>query len=354
MTLQAMESMRLASQERSELCQRIRQNPNCANRESLLRNSIGINVAMCTSRTQSLGCAQFFSEFPEYAANRMQCEPYEVCKLGNDATTAEGCRRFGVQLKDGFIDALSPSPSTLAWSALFFLSPSTYFATRGNTVAKEAVESFKNDTKQIENMACLDPETQAQLQCYLLAKYGSVVTGAAGAARFAAGSFMARMATLERSLLTSSRASGRSIMSRMIPKNPAAQIGPAFRNSGKFRFFRAGKGEVELGPDTLKAGRSYTVVIRNRKIVIGENYRGSDTGTTSRSHVPLDKDAGGDGNTYFGGAIRINQDGSIDVSGYHRLRTSQRAADDITAAIRDALPEARIRSTANRLSTLDN
>jgi site-specific DNA-adenine methylase len=55
---------------------------------------------------------------------------------------------------------------------------------------------------------------------------------------------------------------------------------------------------------------------------------------------------------YEGGAIRINRDGSFDVSGFRRTQASQTSADQMANAIRAAIPNAVIRTTPDRLSTL--
>ncbi len=158
-----------------------------------------------------LKCDQFIQQFPQYANHRMRCEPYEICKLALESTLAEGCKRYGIEVKDGFLAFLnSEAECASQWRCLLGRSltmayavamPSRYMASKSEQIAKATIQSFKDDRDRFQKMSCLDPETQAQFQCYLGVKYGGMVLGAAGAARAAGSQLVARMASLEKNMI---------------------------------------------------------------------------------------------------------------------------------------------------------
>jgi hypothetical protein len=119
-------------------------------------------------------------------------------------------------------------------------------------------------------------------------------------------------------------------------------------------FYRKGK-KVRMNASTLTPGKSYVVVIEDNKLVIGEDYVGN-TGTTRASHMALRKDHTGLYDRDYlgrGGAIRVNTDGSVDVSGYHIMQKDLNAAKRIAAKLKGALGNVDIRITGDRLKTLD-
>jgi hypothetical protein len=159
---------------------------------------------------------------------------------------------------------------------------------------------------------------------------------------------LGRMGSLDRLMRLSPSAL---LQSRRIAAAQAVRL----NQSGNFRFFRQNRTEA---PMTLRPGESYVAVIYRGKIVIGERYRNpnSTTGSpTQGTHVMLLQDVTGrpyNNTAYEGGAIRINRDGSFDVSGFRRTQASQTSADQMANAIRAAIPNAVIRTTPDRLSTL--
>ena len=128
-------------------------------------------------------------------------------------------------------------------------------------------------------------------------------------------------------------------------------------SSGRFRFFQSGRREARFSDQTLQPGVSYTVVFDGEgKMVLGSNFRNPEGGF-SGTHVALLRATGRDfphgrPMRYEGGTIRVNQDGSIDISGYRLQRSSERSQQMIEEALREALPGATIRSTPGKLSEL--
>jgi hypothetical protein len=210
----ALESSRMltqAAQQRANICAKIKADPNCVGREGLLRAATGMNVTTCRAEVQRLRCADFFQKFPNYKNNAMSCAPTEICKLGLDATLFQGCKRYGIEVKDGFLAFLnSEAECSTQWKCLLGRSltmayaavlPGQFIASRSGEMSKAMIDGFKSDRDRLEKMACLDAETQAQFQCYLGVKYGGMILGTAGAARAAGAGLMARMAAVERNLV---------------------------------------------------------------------------------------------------------------------------------------------------------
>lgn len=213
MTLQALHSMEQAQRERAGICARLRANPNCSGAQNLLKQATGLTTASCETNLRAQKCAPFMARFPQYQSHAMSCEPQEVCKLGLEATMAEGCRRYGIEVKDGFLSMISAGAECLTqWQclartsfskAMAVLMPAQFAARKGQEMGAAAVQSFRDDRAKLEKATCLDPETQAQLYCYLGVKYGGMALGVSGAARAAGAGLMARMASLEKDLVVS-------------------------------------------------------------------------------------------------------------------------------------------------------
>lgn len=130
----------------------------------------------------------------------------------------------------------------------------------------------------------------------------------------------------------------------------ARRYSPYRRN--KVRFFRNNR-EMPFSPSLLTPGKSYTALIHNGKLVIGEDVL--EGGATRGSHVKMMRDMGANDELDYkdrGGAIRVNMDGSIDVAGYHIKYSSQAAADELEAQIRLNFPNAKIRKTRGKLEDL--
>lgn len=128
----------------------------------------------------------------------------------------------------------------------------------------------------------------------------------------------------------------------------------SFRNSSRIDFYD-GSGKVTAMD--INPGDSFTVIIRDGRLILGKNIPG-ETGIPggNGSHVTLMR-LMGEENPYLyygrGGAVRFNEDGSVDISGYHLEDDAHpRAYRDIEALMRSISPEATFRSTPDRLSTL--
>lgn len=136
-----------------------------------------------------------------------------------------------------------------------------------------------------------------------------------------------------------------------------------FVNKPNIRFMRAGEEELPITDNIFTPGQGYVVIVHDNKLVIGENFVGANSDGTKGSHITLNRRLAGAENEKdyegFGGAIRVNHDGSIDISGFHMAsiiedaQNNARAAQRIQALILEANPNAVTRITADRLSALD-
>ena len=72
----------------------------------------------------------------------------------------------------------------------------------------------------------------------------------------------------------------------------------------------------------------------------------------SGTHADLARDHGLPPGSRDGGAIRVNPDGSIDVSGYHARTESQSAANAIRDILLSINPNLTVRTTPGRLTDL--
>jgi hypothetical protein len=118
------------------------------------------------------------------------------------------------------------------------------------------------------------------------------------------------------------------------------------------RFF---DGTEELTAPAFKAGESYTLVLKGREtLLVGRNTIGENgVIASSGSHRVLNRMADGDYRTTLSGAMRVNKDGSIDISGFSTKGVRAFNADAIEQFIKKIVPEGTaIRSTGDRLSTL--
>ncbi|MES2964028.1 MAG: hypothetical protein V4760_09070, partial [Bdellovibrionota bacterium] len=150
-----------------------------------------------------------------------------------------------------------------------------------------------------------------------------------------------------------------------VPSRPRAAptsaqgTGEALGRSNRFAFYNRQTGRQALGPRTLTPGKSYTTVERNGTVIIGEDF--AENGVTSGTHVAMGEMVARDfpvtpsefaRTNLRGGAVRVNPDGSVDVSGYHNggmnPRQSTAAAEEMSAAFREAGVPVRV-STPDRL-----
>lgn len=116
------------------------------------------------------------------------------------------------------------------------------------------------------------------------------------------------------------------VATRAAPRSSMA-LGERLGESGRFVHVK-GRTSQPLNRDVFVAGKTYTTLERNGTIIIGEDI--GEGGTTAGTHLelanrtansfPIDQKAmaaTGDYNITRGGAIRVNRDGSVDVSGFH-------------------------------------
>lgn len=144
----------------------------------------------------------------------------------------------------------------------------------------------------------------------------------------------------------------------------------SLNQSPEIRFF---DGE-ERAPTAIEPGKSYTVIVRKNYLVVGKEIPGIEIVSSplglyerpgplggTKSHVRLSRQEKSffkrlfsseldfDGNA---GAIRINPDGSIDVSGRHIGMNDLSAAEKIRDRLLRIVPRAVLRITAGRLSEI--
>lgn len=144
---------------------------------------------------------------------------------------------------------------------------------------------------------------------------------------------------------------------RVIGSDKAArETAASFIGKPQIRFMRAGEPESTITENAFTPGKGYVAIIHDGKLVIGENFVGN-SGNTKGSHVTLKSRLTGiKMSTNYegqGGSIRVNYDGSIDISGYHLTNKSEKAAKRIQKLILQANPNAVTRITGDRLSALE-
>lgn len=124
-----------------------------------------------------------------------------------------------------------------------------------------------------------------------------------------------------------------------------------FRESAEVEVLRQMPGKT-MRDLAIKPGTSYTALIYKEKLFLGDNiigmfdsrYGGRGSHLTLRSILKA--------SDFIGGAVRVNLDGSIDISGYHGQKSDPDAEFAIRRIIERVAPMASIRSTPDRLSTL--
>jgi hypothetical protein len=140
---------------------------------------------------------------------------------------------------------------------------------------------------------------------------------------------------------------------------PLQRIGREAGASGQIVFLRREnyRGRViKLDENTFMAGKSYTALVVNGRLFIGEDYLGPG-GAYAKSHEPLFEDASRReaGESHYeerAGAIKVYSDGTIDVAGFHSRHGSSDGMKAIARILRLALPGVRIRRTPGRLTDL--
>jgi hypothetical protein len=354
MTLESLRSMQQAEAQNEQICRNIRSDPGCIANVHMMESAMGLSVIACRNQVNALHCADVVGNFPGFENKIMQCTPYNVCRTGLTSTALRGCGRYGIQVKNEFLDSFRQLGQCMHnWGCIgnMLVRNATMFAIPGlfaANVARSAVESVREDLQKLHALPCFDPETQAQFACYLTVKYGMAVLGGAGAARTAGAAMVGRMASFERSFVAF-----RAGKPKVIVGGIAERLGA----SGEFRMLRmsGNRGiEVSFNRNALRPGRSYTVVFHDGKVVFGDSYVNEEGGLSMthpimRNHLGVTRE----NYVYDGGAVRVNADGSFDVSGRHLAHDSANSANAIALAIRRVIPDARIRTTPGRLSELD-
>lgn len=344
------------------LCTSQLKKPQCPSKNSNeLKDQAGeLKKVACEGQMAALECSQFFAKFPDLKQNANTCTIEESCQIGNDLHLLGGCESYGIHLKDDFSNALTEKMKCLKDTKCFWYSkisnllyPSLYvllaIKNPQRNFLNNEYQKIKADLAKFNKMNCLNASIRAEMQCYLLVKYGSaMVSGASLVGK----SLISRMASLEADLV----AGGTSKSFSKITEN--------FQTSGKIKFIRGGKIlPVEEG---LVKNKSYTVLVEDGVVYIGDDYVGKN-GSTAGSHIPLHRDIDqiknfGQQSKNFeataymnkGGSIKVRSDGSIDVSGYHIGRKSPIAADEITRILKEADPDLVVRSTPGRLSDIQD
>lgn len=346
-TLQSLDSMRRADENAQRICRNIDRDPGCVTYVREMESVLGLSVVACRASFNSLNCAQVVRDrYPEFLDEVATCSTRDVCQQALVSNFGRGCGRFGIQVRDQFVSAIqSMNACVQDWSCIgrSMLSGIADVLMPGRAVARavtSTIQSVRDDINRAQVMSCFNSVTQAQFACHLLVKYGmAVATAGRGAA------MLGRMGSLEALMRLPP-------MSIIAARRLAAQQSRRLASSGRFRFFNRNRREATVA---LNPGESYVVVVHEGKVVIGERYVNPQGRTpTAGTHLMLFEDLTGRPmrSSYQGGAIRMNRDGSFDVSGYRRARADQPSADAIAAAIREAVPGARVRVTADRLSSL--
>lgn len=347
MTLQALESMQRADDNARRICENIRRNPDCVTSLQEMRSVLGLSTIACHARFRSQNCTQEVNDnYPEFADQIATCSAHDVCQSAMISTFGRGCGRFGVQIKDQFLGTIQGMNACVQnWRCvgnqmLTGVMTILFPGLAAQRAANAAIQGVRDDINRAQVMGCFNSVTQAQFACHLLVKYGMAIATAGRAT-----AMLGRMGTLDRLMRLPANVLLRA-------RRIAAQQSQRLTQSGNFRFFNRSRTEA---PIALRPGESYVAVVHNGKIVIGERYRNPNgTTPTQGTHLMLLEDITGRPYraAYSGGAIRINRDGSFDVSGYRRGQADQRSADLMEAAIKEAIPGAVVRSTPDRLSTL--
>lgn len=130
-------------------------------------------------------------------------------------------------------------------------------------------------------------------------------------------------------------------------------------NSSENIIFMNGEKNIEkIEASEFQPGNTYTVVIYKGYLILGKNIPGEDGSFgSSRSHINLLVYAGAERvgmRSYLGngGAIRINSDKSISISGYHTEKKDPEAANRIGDALTAIYSSVKLHLTGDRLSTL--
>jgi len=140
----------------------------------------------------------------------------------------------------------------------------------------------------------------------------------------------------------------------LAPLTPFQSAVSKFERSRKIEYY---DGNQRVSSISIQPNDSFTVIIHNGKLVLGKNIAGEHGRIgAAGSHVTLMRLIG-EPNPYKyygrGGAVRFNENGTIDISGYHLEDDAHPTAyKDIQTLMEGINPDAVYRSTPDRLSTL--
>lgn len=331
------------------------------NVRSLSEASLAIKTNACQEQLTNLDCDGFFKEYPEFAQDRMQCSVGEVCEQGKVTAFFEGCRDYGIEIKDSFLAELKENLRCLRDQTCFankqrqqILVPTFLFfhsLVNWKGQLSQTKKAILKDYENYRHLNCLNKKFRNQFLCHLQVKYGAAVLSTSPTGMGA--KELIKVRNLEAKLARFKAAS---------KTNSFENLQQAFEKSDDVFLMKGGRPRSMI--DGLEKNKSYTVIFYEDRLVLGDDYFGPD-GNRKASHVKLLTDttlfinkgrpAKGYDNLGYkdrGGTVKIYDDGSIDVSGYHLGNDSALAADKIAEHISKIFPDSVIRKTPGRLDTL--
>jgi hypothetical protein len=212
MTLRATKSLVAADRAAETNCEAVKSQVNCSIADDLLKQNFNLSVAACQAQKKSADCGSFFTKFPQYKDHEMSCSPYDICRTALNRTMAQGCLRYGVKMKDGFLAALGNAGACIKSAKClegevsqtfeYLSNPLPPTANWGANMYHGVIRQIHDDGHKLDKIACLDPDTQAEFSCYLVVQYGGAVMAAAGLAEAGTSVYLARMARLNADLST--------------------------------------------------------------------------------------------------------------------------------------------------------
>lgn len=311
------------------------------------------DLNFCKINFKASKCDEFLSDHPELSHQKNTCAPYDVCKQNSQSLFLRGCKDYGIEIttsvtdklkglsrncKAGYLKGLCVTENILKGTLnnLWYYTFNPIIDVRDlPKMPRQFIEHYKSYQQKF---SCLNSQAQHKFACMLAVEVGSAVVPAAGALRYA--KLIQEMKSIQ------------ILSAGMAHKKLFPIISKRLKKSGKFRFFKMSE-ELPFNETTLTPGKGYTALVSDGKVILGEDFINSN-GTRTGTHIKLKALVSSEKNYHGeGGAVRINKDGSIDISGYHRKEKSLEAANLIADYFKKALPEAKIRVTAGRLSELD-
>ncbi len=217
MSLRATQSLVNADTAAEKTCQAVQSQTDCRIANNLLQQQLGLSSQVCLAQKQAANCAEFFNQHPNYKKQEMNCSPSDVCRMALRRTMAEGCERYGVQVKQEFLAAVSAAGTCAVTASClegglgsilrFIADPVGKSLDAGAKLGKGVVSQIQADREKLNRLACLDPETQAQFSCYLVVHYGGAIMGLKAAGEAGVTAFVSRMNALDADLAGAKAAS---------------------------------------------------------------------------------------------------------------------------------------------------